>query len=129
RHHFGVGENRLAAFGRLAPHLRKIGRKVAMLRRVHLPGGVERAGGAVGFRLGKARQIGFGADGGEGLPVDGVAFADVVIFNHRGPSRLRQSSTVSPDFRLSRIRSTRETISASIAVRSKVASGLYVALS
>ena len=85
RHHLGVAEDRRAGGKRGARGVDEIGREHEMLRGLDQAAGMDHADRDIGLGLGKARQIGLGADDGEGALVDRVAVVDIVVGGHRHP--------------------------------------------
>ena len=78
RHHLGIAQDRRAADERAARGGDQPRREFDALGRRDLAAGMDHAHGDLGFVGGEARQVGFGADDGEGALIDGGAVADVI---------------------------------------------------
>ena len=106
RHHFGIAEDRRAGLERGAGGGDEAGREDEMPGGLDQAAGVDHAHGDIGLVRREARQVGLGADDGEGALVDRRAIPDVVGAEHRhaclkvcatsGPSLRKQAAASSP---------------------------------
>src|SRR5262245_49916134 len=111
RNHLGVAQDRRAGGERRTGSFDKPFRKNKVLGCLDLTAGMDHADRDLGLLFREARQVGLGADDGEGALIDRVAVLDVVVFAHCGPStnacarratpsRVAQAAALSPGFLL-----------------------------